>query len=568
MAKWVGNGKCHLFSLLEEITIIGCLQLTELPFSHPAHDQAKQEENMTWFPKLMKLNITGCPKLASLPPIPWTQAPCSAEIRRAGSVFEKLVYSKNYKSELSLEVEGKDGQHGLWNGLAFHNLAGLKELEVNNCPPLPLIHLQKLKSLKSLTVFDMSNLLLLFECESYNTECPLPVEQIKIWGCGADGKEMTQLLSHFPKLTELVLTCCEKITELGVVELQTEMTTPSSSGNEIEIEHAQAGHHQTRAEEVEEAVAGGEGLLLLPRQLQELSIYHCSELRLLSDSLGKDNGNPRGGGLQSLSSLQSLFIFDCPRFLSSYPSSASSCFPFPTSLRWLSLSRVESMETLTPLSNLSSLTSLTVYNCGDLRGEGLWPLVARGRLTELGIFGTRKFFTGSEPSRLHGQQIPSSSSKFEHLTTDDLTGVLTAPICKLLSSSLTELSFWENKEVERFTEEHEEALHLLNSLQELVFWESEKLQRLPAGLTQLASLKILRISECPAIRSLPKDGLPSSLQELEIKDCPAIKSLPKDGLPSSLRKLEVCNGISEELKRQCRKLKGTIPVIKDYHDYD
>ncbi|KAI5022218.1 hypothetical protein ZWY2020_058948 [Hordeum vulgare] len=268
---------------------IGCLQLTELPFSHPAHDQAKQEENMTWFPKLMKLNITGCPKLASLPPIPWTQAPCSAEIRRAGSVFEKLVYSKNYKSELSLEVEGKDGQHGLWNGLAFHNLAGLKELEVNNCPPLPLIHLQKLKSLKSLTVIDMSNSLLLFECESYNTECPLPVEQIKIWGCGADGKEMTQLLSYFPKLTELVLTCCEKITELGVVELQTEMTTPSSSGNEIEIEHAQAGHHQTRAEEVEEAVAGGEGLLLLPRQLQELSIYHCSELRLLSDSLGKDN---------------------------------------------------------------------------------------------------------------------------------------------------------------------------------------------------------------------------------------------------------------------------------------
>ncbi|KAE8799858.1 NBS-LRR disease resistance protein [Hordeum vulgare] len=531
MAKWVGNGKCHLFSLLEEITIIGCLQLTELPFSHPAHDQAKQEENMTWFPKLMKLNITGCPKLASLPPIPWTQAPCSAEIRRAGSVFEKLVYSKNYKSELSLEVEGKDGQHGLWNGLAFHNLAGLKELEVNNCPPLPLIHLQKLKSLKSLTVFDMSNLLLLFECESYNTECPLPVEQIKIWGCGADGKEMTQLLSHFPKLTELVLTCCEKITELGVVELQTEMTTPSSSVNEIETEHAQGGHHQTRGEEVEEAVAGGEGLLLLPRQLEELTISDCRELR----------------------------------FLSSYSSSTLSCFPFPVSLQDLCLLGVEGMETLAPLSNLISLTSLTVCDCGDLRGEGLWPLVAGGRLTRLGIFGTRKFFTGSEPSRLHGQEIPSSSSKLEHLTTDDLTGVLTAPICaSLLSSSLTELTFWGNEEVERFTEEHEEALHLLNSLQKLVFWNCRKLQRLPAGLAQLASLKILRIWKFPAIRSLPKDGLPSSLQELDIKDCPAIKSLPKDGLPSSLRKLEVCGGISEELKRQCCKLKGTIPIIIDY----
>lgn len=205
-----------------------------------------------------------------------------------------------------------------------------------------------------------------------------------------------------------------------------------------------------------------------------------------------------------------------------------------------------------------------MYNCGDLRGEGLWPLVTQGRLTELRIFGTRKFFTGSEPSRLYGQEIPSSSSKLERLTTDDLTGVLTAPICRLLSSSLTRLSFGGNEEVERFTEEHEEALHLLNSLQVLTFWKCGKLQRLPAGLTQLASLKILRIWCCTDISSLPKDGLPSSLQELEIKDCPAIKSLPRDGLSSSLRKLEVCGAISEELKRQCRKLKGTIPIIKDY----
>ncbi|KAI5022219.1 hypothetical protein ZWY2020_058949 [Hordeum vulgare] len=123
----------------------------------------------------------------------------------------------------------------------------------------------------------MSNSLLLFECESYNTEYPLPVEQIKIQDCGADGKELTQLLTHFPKLTELLVTRCEKITELGMVELQMEMATPSSPGSEIETEHAQAGHHQTR-EEVEEAVAGGEGLLLLPRRLEELRVYQCKEL--------------------------------------------------------------------------------------------------------------------------------------------------------------------------------------------------------------------------------------------------------------------------------------------------
>ncbi|VAH14370.1 unnamed protein product [Triticum turgidum subsp. durum] len=570
LQKWAGNEPCHLFSVLEVVIFIDCPELVELPFSHPTSHRAKHDENMSWFPKLRELKIICCPKLASLPPIPWTQALCSAEIRQAGSVFEQLVYPKNYGAELSLEVEGKDGQHGvLWNGLAFHNLADLKELKVKNCPPLPLIHLRKLKSLKSLRIIGMSNSLMLFEGEGYNTECPLPVEHIGIKECGADGKELTQVLSHFSKLTELRVRSCEKITELGVEVLQTEMTT-SSPCNEIVIEYAQERHHQTRGEEVEDAAAGGGGLLLLPRQLEELSIIECRELRLLSGSLGNDSKH--GGGLQSLCPLQSLCslrsleIYDCPRFLSSYSSSASSCFPFPTSLQQLMLWGVEGMETLVPLSNLLSLTDLTVHNCGDLRGDGLWPLVAQGRLTQLQVTETPKFFTGSEPSQPHDQEIPSSSSKLERLWTDDLVGVLTAPIWELLSSSLTKLIFWGNKEVERFTEEQEEALRLLSSLQELEFLGCEKLQRLSAGLTKLASLKILRIWWCPAIQLLPKDGLPSSLQELDIRDCPAIKSLPKDGLPSSLQKLEVPYGISEELKRQCRKLKGTIPIIIDYNN--
>nr|UBY07325.1 NBS-LRR disease resistance protein [Dasypyrum villosum] len=569
LQKWAGNEPCHLFSILEVVIIIGCPELVELPFSHPTSHRAKHDENMSWFPKLRELRVISCPKLASLPPIPWTQAPCSAVIMQAGYDFEELVYSKYYKPELSLVVEGKVGQHGvLWNGLAFHNLVDLKELEVKNCPPLPLIHLQKLKSLKSLKITGMSNSLLLFEGESYNIECPLPVEQIEIEHCGADGKELTQALSHFPKLTELVVRRCEKITELGVAEHQTEMMTPSSSasGNEIEIEHAQAGHHQTRGEEVEDAAEKGGGVLLLPRQLQRLSIYDCKELQLLSDSLGKENDNPRGGGLQSLCCLQSLCILDCPRFLSSYSPFASSCFPFPTSLQRLILWGVEGMETLVPLSNLLSLTSLLVRNCGDLRGEGLWPLVAQGSLTELLIYETPKFLAGSEPSWPHDPEIPSSSSKLQSLSTDDFEGVLTAPICQLLSSSLTELNLSRDEEVERFTEEQEEALHLLNSLQKLEFVICSKLQRLPSGLTKLTSLKVLRILWCQAIQLLPKDGLPISLQEIEIRSCPAIKSLPKDGLPSSLRKLEVFHGISEELKRQCRKLKGTIPIIIDYNN--
>jgi hypothetical protein len=77
-----------------------------------------------------------------------------------------------------------------------------------------------------------------------------------------------------------------------------------------------------------------------------------------------------------------------------------------------------------------------------------------------------------------------------------------------------------------------------------------------------SSLQKLSIESCPAIRSLPKDCFPSSLQKLEINDCPAIRSLPKvDDLPSSLRELDVRYSENEELRRQCRKLIGIIPVV-------
>jgi hypothetical protein len=448
-----------------------------------------------------------------------------------------------------MEIEVEDGLHSAcFNGLAFHNLANLTVLQMQNCPPLPLIHLQKLKSLKTLTVIRMSSIvLLLSEDQSHSIGWSLPVEQLVMIDCDANGEELTHLLTYFPKLTELDISECQKITWLGVVEHQT--------ANESEHAQAAHSHQQTRGEDE----VASTGLLLLPSQLQlqTLSIFYCNELRLLPNALGNDNAR---GGLQSLCSLRSFDIIGCPKFLSSYSSSASSRFPFPNSLQSLGLEDVEGMETLDCLSNLVSLNCLMVMRWPNLRSEGLWPLVGKIHLAELGVFGIPNIFTGLELLLPHGEEPP----KLKSLHTDDLAGVLTLPICSHLSSSLTKLSFTD-KEMERFTKEQEDALHLLNSLQDLQIFMCRKLQRLPAGLTKLTTLKRLQIYRCTEIRSLPKDGLPSSLGELVIINCPAIKSLPKGSLPNSLRELHLRGeDISEELKRQCRKLRGTIPIIKDY----
>ncbi|KAK8449706.1 hypothetical protein SEVIR_7G260050v4 [Setaria viridis] len=571
LIKWVGNGPSDLFSHLEVLVIKGCPELMELPFSHCAGYEQDVEDNMIWFPKLEELEITDCPKLSSLPCVPWSSSTCSAKIIQAGSGIERLSFSGDF-----LEIKGKDTlDSAFWRVLAFHNLSKLEELWVRTCPPLSLVHLEKLSSLKRLVINDMGDAFCSAEGDGH-AGYQFPVKGVTIGRYGGSGQRLTRLLSYFPNLRMFTMFECEKLTGLGVVGLhkRTEALPrpPSISVNQ-----------GARAEEE----ITSEGVLLLPHQLQHLGIWDCQNLVLCPGLLDHDEDEGRTGGLQGLSSLTSLTIGECPRLLSSYSSSSSSsCFPFPTSLEYLCLAGEVGMETLLPLSNLTSLTRLDIRECGDLKGEGLQSLLAQGRLTELTVRETPKFFAGSEPSLPREPELPSSSSKLQELRTDDVAGVLAAPICAFLSSSLTKLEFWEDSEVGRFTKEQEEALQLLTSLERIRFCQCDKLQCLPAGLHRLPNLKRLKIYGCAAIRSLPKEGLPSSLQKLVIHDCPGIRSMPKECLPNSLQKLVIrrCPGIgslpkveylpsslrelvvddrnSEELRRHCRKLIGTIPIVR------
>ncbi|KAL5206285.1 hypothetical protein ABZP36_034494 [Zizania latifolia] len=442
--------------------------------------------------------------------------------------FEELDYQH---SETTLRIEGKNTSDGeFWNLLDFSNLTELRKLTIKNCPTISLDHLKMLICLETIYIDDSSNVLLPIDVES-NAQYKLPVEELYIERCAASGKELTHLLFHFPKLSRLDIKSCPNVAGLIVAEQQT-MTTPESSSNKAVVR----GQQQT---------AAGQGLLLLPPQIQELRFWGCDVLNFID-----------GGKLHDLLSLRVLEIGDCPKLLCSGSS-------FPTSLQELSLVNVKDLETLQgPLPNL---TQLSIQNCGHLTN-----LLAQGHLTNL-----------------------------QELSTDDFEGVLTAPICCLLSSSLTDLTLEWNHEVEYFTKEQEKALQILTSIQNLKISNYKKLRSLPtAGIRKLKKLEIygcpaisslgrlpdslqqlvifgglaissldslpdslqhLSISICPAISSLAI--LPKSLQHLEISYCPAIHCLPKDALPLSLRKIDVRRSDNEKLKRQCHELKGSIPVI-------
>uniref|UniRef100_A0A0E0RHB0 AAA+ ATPase domain-containing protein n=1 Tax=Oryza rufipogon TaxID=4529 RepID=A0A0E0RHB0_ORYRU len=539
LKKWHGDGTINLLPHLQKLTISDCPELLELPLSHSTSSQFQQ--SVVCFPELREITISNCPKLLSFPPIPWINSMCNVSIKGVGSGFENLNYKKYEQPKSRLEITGKDAPGSMfWNMLDFNNLTALEVLEIKNCPPVSLDHLKTLACLKTLEITDSFSILLSADSED-DIQYNLSVEELMINSCGASGRELTYVLSHLPKLSNLVIQKCQNIAGLGVAEQRT-ITTPESS---LSPSANKATNTQTTIpRQMETAAAADDGLLLLPPQIKELKITNSKELSL------------DGGGIQGLLSLQSFVIIDCPKLLCSSSSSSS---PFPTSLQRLDLRYMESMETLSyPLPNL---TCLSISDCGNLRGgEILWDLLAQGHLTILSVDKTPNFFLGSEHScsQVDVQEDVHRSWRLQELWTDDFARVLAAPVCHHLSS-ITTLGLNFNDEAECFTKEQEKALHILTSIEYLQFWRCNKLQSLPDGFSQITTIKTLHIFHCPAITSL--GSLPISLQELKIYRCPAIHSLPKDGVPISLREIDVSYCGNEELKRQCRKLQGTIPII-------
>jgi Leucine-rich repeat (LRR) protein len=592
--RWVANEFCPwYFSIIEVLIVKNCPELTELPFSSYATNPPEGNLNATWFPRLKEIRIENCPQLLSLPPIPFSHTFCSIILAHVGRGLKWLHYFNKY---IFLEMKGNDALPSLDETvLAFQYLTQLEELSIENCPPLAGEHLQMLTSLKTFKITGSS--ITFLPLARSDVKWQLLVTRLDIARWSGSTKELTHLLCHLPVLSILAIDDCDKITRLGVEAEQKRMASslsmPASSVVKLQDTHG------TSVLEVEEDVVAEEvvaeqqqeednGLLLLPshlsNSLQDLRIGFCLELILIAHNHGAG-----GGGLQLMHSLKSTEIKNCPKFLSAYKASGLTSFcPFPSSLQHLELAyRMEGMDTLVPLSNLTSLQNLKVWNMGeDFRCGGLLPLLTQGQLTTLEVTASPKFFAGWDPAQAlqGGQEQPSS--KLQELETGDIGGVLTLPICRLIFPSLAILLLYSNEEVKRFTKKQEEALSLLTSLQELRFWWWDKLWCLPSGLHKLTSLKTLWIYNCPVIRSLPKNGLPSSLQELrvdyciqlrclpaglhkltnlkrlEIRTCPAIGSLPKNGLPCSLTLLDVRNCRNKKLKQRCRQLVGTIPQIR------
>ncbi|KAM3393684.1 hypothetical protein ACQJBY_014420 [Aegilops geniculata] len=519
----------HMFPLLQVLVIRECPKLLGLPFSNHI-------VSLDWFPNLQDLEVHDCPEFLPVIPISWIESLRSIKMKYV-KMLKEFVYSKS-SDGVELKIIGEGDLHSLDQVLVFDKETSLEKLTLERCPPLELKHLLMLTSLRTLIVKKSVGLVGPLGRGQSDVEWQLHVEYIKIDDLtGNTGEELTELLPHLPKLSKLEIRKCKNIKKL-VVGVDVQQTTQEASemgGGEI----------TTAAAAAEEE---DDGVLLFPPHLcdslRELEFSYCRELVLVDPPTLV----PGGGGLQALRSLQRLTIELCPKFLSSF---SFSHHIFPSSLQFLKLWGVKGMGTLEPLSNLSSLTRLKLQGCGeDLKCQGLqFLLTTGGQLKELEVGESPRFFADWDPNPRRAledaeggeeQQAQLVSSTLRELYADDIAGLLSAPICSFLSSSLTKLELWGDwcEGMERFIKEREDALQLFSSLQELEFWSFNDLQQLPAGLRNLTSLKRLAVKFCPAISSLPNDALSDSLEKLDVYRC------------------------SEELNEQCRGLEGTIPRVQ------
>lgn len=186
-------------------------------------------------------------------------------------------------------------------------------------------------------------------------------------------------------------------------------------------------------------------------------------------------------------SLTNLHLENCPCFMSL----AGKAFYHLTALQELYIRKCEQLKVIGGLNPLS-LKNMSIVRCSNLM--------------ELGIFISESEGKGSCRSTL------------EVLTVSD-TSLLKLPSLRGALASLLRLEIVWSLETLVFDGDDQELFQDLKSLTQLVFRCCVNLHSLPPNLHEIPSLRKLEIFDCPAIKSLPQNGLPTSLTSHSISGC-------------------------------------------------
>ncbi|GLU07887.1 hypothetical protein SLE2022_248260 [Rubroshorea leprosula] len=469
--SWMGNPS---FSKLEYLRLNNCKRSTLLP-------------RLEQLPQLVRLQIRGCPQLTYSPmSLPSLQELCLYDCKEAilRSVFDST-------SLTNLDISRISELTCLPRSIT-QNMTALETLHIEACGEVTFL----LEDGDSLSSFSSLKRMYIRYCpllESLTDLLPLTLETLTIWGC--DGLErLPNGLHSLTSLKELEIQNCKKfvgflvtdfplyLQDLTLHNLEALESLPYELMMTTEISYIMkcprlksfsTGELLARLEE--STVENSEKSEFL-REGDDNSTVTVNLERTSVSGLGKLNFPI--DCMHNLGRLCYLTIVDC-KSLESLPERLLST----STLKTLEITRCDNLKSLpNGMDNCTSLHKLIIRDfpaITSIAGGGLPP-----NLKELVI--------GCE-----GLKQSTLEWRLDTLTSlEKLEIHWICPPDDLLPTSLKTLS------IERVG----------------------NLESVSQGLLQnLASLQKLRFRDCPNLKTLPKEGLPSSLEVFDIRDCPLLE---------------------------------------------
>ncbi|KAK2640082.1 hypothetical protein Ddye_027877 [Dipteronia dyeriana] len=541
----------------------------------------KASEYGSAFPCLREFSVAYCPKLTGRLP------DCLPSL-------EKLAI-KNCKQ---LEV-------------SFSSLPMLSQLEIDGCKELACNSPMDSKSLKSMTLADISEFGNWLRQQNF-----LKVVYLKL-------KYLWQLNeTFFEKPAQGILQSFSSITELLIENCSNLVSFPKgcfpSNLSKLEIRNCDALTSLPKGMNDKNACLGSLKMKdcnsltfivrgKLPSSLKKLEVENCEKLEYLWDDIEEsctsvaDEENPNN---TNTSLLEYLHVKKCTSL-----KCLSSSGHLPHMLRTLSLDSLPDLESIAEsFHNNKSLEEISVRDCKNLKSV-LKGLHCLSHLRKIEIYKCQSIdCLGEEWSPKtnlsdlaieYCEKLKALPNWFHNL--NSLKSLRLRGCQSMISfpeegfpANLTSLEI-EGLDVKMYKAVLEWGLHNLTSLRSLYIWGLPELEMtFPTSLTRLdiynfpnskclmgedfrnlnsldylwidgypnltsfpalpSSIKSLYIVRCRNFKSFPKLGLPSSLSRLSIVHCPKVRSFPEQGLPSSLLQLWISD--CPKLKEECKRDKG------------
>ncbi|KAJ0717449.1 putative leucine-rich repeat domain superfamily [Helianthus annuus] len=521
------------------------------------------------FPCLRELQIEDCPKLIEVS----LKALLSVEVLRFNDMCGWKGWSTNSEvsvlpslTELHIEScpnmnEFSPGKLPKLKTLQFKDMLGwktwstndadfsfLQELHINNCPELIDVSAEALPSLRVLEIAECGDGVLRSLVRAASSIAKLEMSSIS----GLTYEVLRGVIERIGAVEEVSIEKCNEIRylwkseeEASKVLVNIKKLEVSECSNLVSLEEKEEKDNfgsnllsslrilevswcdnmercccPNNIESLNIRYCGSLTHVSCPNNIESLCIRSCSELTHVSFPIAAATG---GGGQK----LKSLDIVDCKKLMETINTAS-----MPV-LESINISDWTNLKSMMQLGNFIYLTELYLYNCPSLESFPDIPLPVLTSLTikECNSMESLSALQMKNLSSLKDLEIRNCKG----IDASCHGGVWPPNLCSLeigglkkpmsewgphkFPSSLVDLRLYDEPYVRNFRQ----LSHLFpSSLTHLWIENFEKLESLSMGLQHLTSLQHLTIQECPKMKHLPKQLLPSLLS-LRIYFCPDLR---------------------------------------------